>query len=286
MSMSVLVQSLLHINSNHVFKNYKNPLLFIHISTISFRKMSYANLNYSYLVPFPMEYCPTPSITIEDPAWTIPLSFNFTFPEYDKELTAQLYTPLVESYSFVTDSSTDSCSDSCAASLVNVSTPMVSPLAIHKIAPEASPCGTSYKQPSHADISDKCLVAQSLRERKKWEELKYYISETSFAVSDHSFLQNFFYEAVYEIYKIERGLKRLTPPQRYRLRKTNPLPSSICSTKFRSNNHLDDNARSLLESVFKKNRFPSPEMVQNLVENTGLSAKQVKNYFKNNRSRK
>ena len=160
-----------------------------------------------------MEYCPTPSGTIEEPAWTIPLSFNFTFPEYDKELSAQFYTPLVESYSFATDSSTDSSTDSCEASLVKASTPIVS-----RLSPKASSCGTSYQQPSKADLSDKCLVAQSLRERKKWEELKDYISETCFPVSDHSFLQNFFYEAIYEIYKIERDVKRLTPPQRYRLK--------------------------------------------------------------------
>ena len=142
------------------------------------------------------------------------------------------------------------------------------------------------KQLSNADHSDLCIVAQSLRERKKWEELKDYISETCFPSKDHSVLQTFFYESVYETYKIERSLKRLTPPQRYRLRKTYPLPSTICGTEFRSNNHLDDNARALLEAVFKRNRFPNPEVVENLVANTGLSAKQVKNYFKNNRSRK
>ena len=258
--------------------------------------MTYFSYPESYL-----QSITAPAFDFGELNWTIPLSFNFTFPAKESA-THITYTSAVATFSAVTcyppeDSFTrvQSNPDITDNSVLSYSplTHDYYPLACEvndaltsNLTPVIPPCGTSNKQPSYADLSDKCLVAQSLRDQKKWEELKDYISETCFTVSDHSFLQNFFYEAVYEIYKIERGLKRLTPPQRYRLRKTNPLPSTICSTKFKSNNHLDDNARSQLESVFKKYRFPTPEIVQNLVENTGLSAKQVKNYFKNNRSRK
>ena len=226
---------------------------------------------------------------LEELNWTIPLSFNFTFPDKESTLTNEAYTPKEANSNIMEDSSVFSVmqcytpyqyplpGDNSEAMTLQANTPH---------SPKAPVSVTSYNEPSNADQQDLCLVAQSLRDRKKWEELKDYISETCFPGTDHSVLQTFFYESVYETYKIERGLKRLTPPQRYRLRKTYPLPSTICSTKFRSNNHLDDNARALLEAVFKRNRFPSPEVVKKLVANTGLSAKQVKNYFKNNRSRK
>ena len=236
-----------------------------------------------------------PAFDLEELNWTIPLSFNFTFP--DKESTPHISTTSANEAYTPKEANSKIMEDSSDLSVMQCYTPYQYPLlgdtseamtlqpnAPHS--PKAPLSVTSYIEPLNTDHSDLCLVAQSLRDRKKWGELKEYISETCFPSIDHSVLQTFFYESVYETYKIERGLRRLTPPQRYRLRKTNPLPSTICSTKFRSNNHLDDNARALLEAVFKRNIFPSREVVENLVANTGLSAKQVKNYFKNNRSRK
>ena len=220
-----------------------------------------------------------PAFDLEELNWTIPLSFNFTFP--DKESTPHISTTSANEAYTPKEANSKIMEDSSDLSVMQCYTPYKYPLlcdtseamtlqpnAPHS--PKAPLSVTSYIDPSNTDHSDLCLVAQSLRDRKKWGELKEYISETCFPSIDHSVLQTFFYESV----------------QRYRLRKTNPLPSKICSTKFRSNNHLDDNARALLEAVFKRNRFPSPEVVENLVANTGLSAKQVKNYFKNNRSRK
>ena len=244
-----------------------------------------------------------PVFDLEELNWTIPLSFNFTFP--DKESTPHISTTSTNEAYTPKEANSKILEDSSVFSVMQCYTPYQYPLPGDNSevmtlqpntpqSPKAPVSVTSYKKSSNADQQDLCLVAhsdlflvaQSLRDRKKWGELKDYISETCFPGTDHSVLQTFFYESVYETYKIERGLKRLTPPQRYRLRKTYPLPSTICSTKFRSNNHLDDNARALLEAVFKRNRFPSPEVVKKLVANTGLSAKQVKNYFKNNRSRK
>ena len=229
-----------------------------------------------------------PAFNLEELNWTIPLSFNFTFPNIES-------TPRISNTS-VNEYNSTIMEDKSVFPVMQCYTPYQYPLIVDnseamtlKLQPNSHEAPLSVKpdkQLSNADHSDLCIVAQSLRDRKKWGELKDYISETCYPSKDHSILQTFFYESVYETYKIERSLKRLTPPQRYRLRKTNPLPSTICSTKFRSNNHLDDNARALLEAVFKRNRFPSPEVVENLVANTGLSAKQVKNYFKNNRSRK
>ena len=255
-------------------------------------------MNY-YLYPesnLALQDITSPAFDFEELNWTIPLSFNFTFP--DKESTPLITTSSANEAYTPKESNSKIMEDSSVLSVMQCYSPYQYPFGDNSGAmtlrlqpntpnsPKAPLSALPYKEPSNTDHSDLCLVAQSLRDSKKWEELKDFISETCFPGTDHSVLQTFFYESVYETYKIERGLKRLTPPQRYRLRKTNPLPSTICSTKFRSNNHLDDDARALLEAVFKRNRFPSPEVVENLVANTRLSAKQVKNYFKNNRSRK
>ena len=128
--------------------------------------------------------------------------------------------------------------------------------------------------------------AQQLHDSGSWTELREYLSAGSFPTSDHATLLEIYYTAIYSLTMIERGLRRLTPTQRYRLRKKYPSPPSISSVKHKANNFHSDSQKELLEAVFRRNTTPGSEEVEMLSGNTGLTEKQIRNFFKNKRSRK
>lgn len=77
----------------------------------------------------------------------------------------------------------------------------------------------------------------------------------------------------------------LTPPQRYRIRKSHPLPKSLSATKFAANNYFDEEIRGVLDGYFARSKYPISEDLVDMMAKTGLRANQIKNYFKNKRSR-
>ena len=210
-------------------------------------------------------------------AWTIPLSFNFTFP--DQELPTHTCTaeipavPAMETFAATSDTQLD-------INKLDILTPPTSPETTPTSSPASSPTNNT-----NTHFSDQANTAQTLYDQQQYDELVTYLSTTYFPSSDHSHLQTLYYNSLYELHKISTGKLRLEPSQKYRLRKSNPLPSTISSVKFRSNNHFDDETRSLLMEVFRTNRTPSPETIQTLSEQTGLTERQIRNFFKNKRSR-
>ena len=237
-----------------------------------------------------------PPISPFYPSWTIPLTFNFSFPEME------LPSPYLGPSICDTETSTVPALEICTgadASLPLQPSQSTLPDTTYYPSPPVSPTNSTYPTPnistypipdntppsSPTGVSDNAAIAQSLYKQGEFDELISYISTTYFPSSDHSLLQTLYYNSLYELHKISTGKRRLIPTQKYRLRKSHPLPSTISSVKFRSNNHFDDNVRSLLLAVFKKERIPSAETIQNLSDNTGLTEKQIRNFFKNKRSR-
>ena len=220
--------------------------------------------------------------------WTIPLSFDFTFPEMelpspclDVEYSTQnVFTvPVLDTFTGTDEIFTGSDGSLPAATKLSNLPPLDNSYSSPCPKPKLSPATS----PDH--LSEQAATAQSLYDQQEYDELLSYLSVTYFPTSDHSHLQTLYYNSLYELYKISSGKRRLQPTQKYRLRKSNPLPSTISSVKFKSNNHFDDNVRSLLLAVFKKERTPSQETIEMLSEKTGLTERQIRNFFKNKRSR-
>ena len=228
------------------------------------------------------------------PSWTIPLSFNFTFPELELPSLCQdipksapnIFTvPAMETFTGPEDPSPEVTTLTHLPLNTDVYMPILPPLQSSYSTPCSSPSSTPSTSPSSTNLSDQAITAQSFYDEQQYDELKSYLSVTYFPSSDHPHLQKLFYNSLYELYKLSSGKRHLVPTQKYRLRKSNPLPSTISSVKFQSNNHFDDNAKSLLLAVFKRERTPSQETIHMLRENTGLTEKQIRNFFKNKRSR-
>ncbi|XP_063688393.1 homeobox protein SIX5-like [Bolinopsis microptera] len=229
-------------------------------------------------------------------SWTIPLSFNFTFPEMELpsrcqdnlNCTPNMFTvSVMETFTGSENPPPNKPSQIHLPEKFYADMSDLPPLTSSYRSPVPSPTSSPASSPSttNLNLSDQAITAQSLFEEKQYAELKSYLSVTYFPSSDHPHLQKLYYNSLYELYKISSGKRHLMPTTKYRLRKSNPLPSTISSVKFQSNNHFDDNARSLLLAVFKRERTPSQETISSLRENTGLTEKQIRNFFKNKRSR-
>ena len=226
------------------------------------------------------------------PSWTIPLSFDFTFPELELPSLCQdipksapniFAVPVMETFTGPQDSFPNLPFLTPLPGNPDMSNTILFPLPSSYRSPV--PSRSSSSSPLSTNLSDQGITAQSLYDEQQYDELKSYLSVTYFPSSDHPHLQKLFYNSLYELYKISSGKRHLIPTTKYRLRKSNPLPSTISSVKFQSNNHFDDNVKSILLSVFKKERTPSQDTIQMLSENTGLTERQIRNFFKNKRSR-
>ena len=136
-------------------------------------------------------------------------------------------------------------------------------------------------------VENSVLFALYLYEQRKWTSLKEYLNNNKFHRSFHPKLQDIWYMFLYEEWMESRRLTSLSPPQKYRIRSRNPLPLSISSVKFKSNNMYDAKTRNLLNTFYEVNPYPDrgDNEVVDIVRQTGLTAYQVKNYFKNKRSR-
>ena len=77
----------------------------------------------------------------------------------------------------------------------------------------------------------------------------------------------------------------MTPAQRYRIRRNNPLPKTLSATKFTANNYFDDETKAILDFYFARSKYPLPDDCEKMMAKTGLKINQIKTYFKNKRSR-
>ena len=129
------------------------------------------------------------------------------------------------------------------------------------------------------------LPAYYLYKQKDWTRLKHYISSTDFHPRDHARLQDLWYLALYDEYRINRGLSSLSPAQKYRIRTKKPIPQTISSVQYKSNKTFSTRAKMLLDWYFEKGPYVSGNDLEVLAAKTELSSQQVKNYFKNKRNR-
>ena len=219
-------------------------------------------------------------------SWTIPLSFNFTFPELELPSRCQdnfngtpaIFSVLaMETFTGSEGSPPNTPSQIHLPENVSADMSNLPSLPNSYRSPVPSPTSSTSSSPPSTIITlcDQAITAQSMYDEQQYDELKSYLSVTYFPSSDHPHLQKLYYNSLYELYKISSGKRHLIPTTKYRLRKSNPLPSTISSVKFQSNNHFDDNTRSLLLGVFKRERTPSQETMHMLRENTGLTEKQI-----------
>lgn len=134
-------------------------------------------------------------------------------------------------------------------------------------------------------IENPALPAYYLFQKQDWQELYHYLSNREFPPEYHPRLQELWFNGHYEEYRSSRGISTLSPHQKYRIRSRNPLPLSLSSIKFRSNNNFSSRVRALLNKYFQKSPYVSSSDLEVLCEKTELSSQQIKNYFKNKRTR-
>lgn len=137
-----------------------------------------------------------------------------------------------------------------------------------------------------ANPSPEYRIAICLTSSRMWGDLLTHISVSSFPPSEHPSLQKLWFSAVYSQHiETKKKPTHLSPAIKYRLRKQNPIPASISSVNPSTNNYFSKEVKSVLEGVFLVDKRPNPETVRVLCDRTGLTAKQIRNFFKNKRSR-
>ena len=176
------------------------------------------------------------------------------------------------------------------APLVTLTAPLVTPApSVFTPSPPASRRvrkrnpGPTIDSPS--DPSIQYQTAQSLSDSSSWKQLKDHITSSCFPSSEHPSLQQMWFSAVYTLYQETKRLKRVSPSTKYQIRKQHPVPVSIFSVAPATNNYFSPSSRSRMEEVFRVIRHPDPRLVEQLMSETGLTAKQIRNFFKNKRSR-
>ncbi|XP_030008556.1 homeobox protein SIX5 [Sphaeramia orbicularis] len=129
------------------------------------------------------------------------------------------------------------------------------------------------------------LKAQALVafHREEFKELYAILESHDFHPSNHGFLQDLYLKARYKEAERSRG-RSLGAVDKYRLRKKFPLPKTIWDGE-ETVYLLKEKSRNALKECYKSNRYPTPDEKKNLAKVTGLSLKQVSNWFKNRRQR-
>lgn len=129
------------------------------------------------------------------------------------------------------------------------------------------------------------LKAQALVafHREEFKELYAILESHDFHPSNHGFLQDLYLKARYKEAERSRG-RSLGAVDKYRLRKKFPLPKTIWDGE-ETVYLLKEKSRNALKECYKSNRYPKPDEKRNLAQVTGLSLKQVSNWFKNRRQR-
>ena len=107
----------------------------------------------------------------------------------------------------------------------------------------------------------------------RYQELYNIIETHEFAQKYHLQLQDIWYQAHYKEAEGVRG-RALGAVDKYRLRQKFPLPRTIVY-------HFKEKLRNSLKEAYKLNRCPTLDERKALAKKTGLTLKQVSNWFKN-----
>lgn len=128
-------------------------------------------------------------------------------------------------------------------------------------------------------------IAKNLFSNGEWVKLRCHLRSNHFSLDHQPDLQNLWFCSLYEEFKLRKGITELSPTQRYRIRRSHPLPQALSAAKFTANNNFDDRTRAIMDECYARSRYPLLGDVQYIMQMTGITSKQIKNYFKNKRSR-
>ncbi|XP_018578507.1 uncharacterized protein LOC108916692 [Anoplophora glabripennis] len=116
-----------------------------------------------------------------------------------------------------------------------------------------------------------------------FKELYKLLEGHTFSPHNHAKLQALWLKAHYIEAERLRG-RPLGAVDKYRVRRKFPLPRTIWDGE-ETNYCFKEKSRSVLRDCYKHNPYPSPRKKGELVEATGLTTRQVSNWFKNRRQR-
>ena len=117
----------------------------------------------------------------------------------------------------------------------------------------------------------------------RYQELYNIIETHEFAQKYHLQLQDIWYQAHYKEAEGVRG-RALGAVDKYRLRQKFPLPRTIWDGE-ETVNFFKEKSRNSLKETYKLNKYPTLDERKALAKKTGLTLKQVLNWFKNRRVR-
>ncbi|KAI6213372.1 Homeobox domain-containing protein [Aphelenchoides besseyi] len=129
------------------------------------------------------------------------------------------------------------------------------------------------------------LRAQALIyfEQEDYPKMYSILENHQFSQSSHQHLQQLWWEARYRESQKIRG-RNLGPVDKYRVRKKHPLPNTIWDGEQKTH-CFKERTRKALREHYLKDPYPNPAMKKELATQTGLTAMQVGNWFKNRRQR-
>ena len=119
--------------------------------------------------------------------------------------------------------------------------------------------------------------------RGRFREVYSILESHEFDPSSHEMLQNMWYKSHYCEAEKLRG-RELGAVDKYRIRRKYPLPRTIWDGE-ETVYCFKEKSRQLLKQCYEQNRYPTPQEKRLIAKQTGLTLKQVSNWFKNRRQR-
>lgn len=119
--------------------------------------------------------------------------------------------------------------------------------------------------------------------RGRFREVYSILENHEFDPSSHEMLQDMWYKSHYCEAENLRG-RALGAVDKYRIRRKYPLPRTIWDGE-ETVYCFKEKSRQLLKQCYEQNRYPAPQEKRLIAKQTGLTLKQVSNWFKNRRQR-
>uniref|UniRef100_A0A914GXB4 Homeobox domain-containing protein n=1 Tax=Globodera rostochiensis TaxID=31243 RepID=A0A914GXB4_GLORO len=116
-----------------------------------------------------------------------------------------------------------------------------------------------------------------------FKELYSILESHKFSQQCHQKLQHMWWDAHYQEAERMRG-RTLGPVDKYRVRKKYPCPPTIWDGEQKTH-CFKEKTRTMLRQHYIQDQYPNPAKKKQLAEETGLTAMQVGNWFKNRRQR-